>query len=267
VKRRHGGACLLAGFLVFCLGCGAQQSPTGGSASPDGSELLFYCGAGLKQPVEEVVRQFENKHGITVRPDFAGSEFLLGRIKLRQEGDLFMPGDVQYVDAAEQKGLISAKRNVCYFIPVILVQKDNPHDIKSLEDLLDPDGAGLRIGFGDPNACAIGRKTLALLKKNGIEEGDLNVVTRTLTVNDLCAQVELKQLDAAIVWDGIAHSFADSADIVAIPRQHNVISTVAIGQLSCSKKGEAAAKFLDFITSDEGRAIFKENGFTTHLPE
>ncbi len=55
--------------------------------------------------------------------------------------------------------------------------------------------------------------------------------------------------------------------MVAIPREENVISTVAIGVLSFSEQPELVQKFVEFVTSEQGKATFKKHHYATELPE
>lgn len=247
--------CLL--LLPLAVGCGDRNEET---------TLLLYSGAGIRPPVEEIADVFGRRHDVTVECDFAGSEILLARIKLSGIGDIYMPGDVHYIEQADQEGLVAGSETACYFIPVILVQKGNPKNIHALSDLTKPD---IRVGLGDPQACAIGRKAAKIFAKNGISEEDLaeNVEFRALTVNDLGDKVKLGSLDAVIVWDAVAAYYADSTDVVRIPREKNVISTVPVAVLKSSKNPELANKLRDFVTSDEGKAIFKKHHYSLTLPE
>ncbi len=256
--RRYGGLLVLTTLLCLCLGCGSDK--------PQQTKLLLYCGAGIRPAAAELVREFTRRHGVAVECDYAGSEVLLARIKLSGRGDLYMPGDVYYVDQAEREGLIASKKTACYFVPVILVQKGNPKNIKTLADLIRP---GIKVGLGDSNACAIGRKSSRIFAKNNIpgENVNRNVKFRSLTVNELGNHIKLGQLDAVIVWDAVAAYFADNATTVPIPAEQNVVSTVAVGVLSCSEHPKSAEEFLKFIASEPGQAIFKKHRYTTTLPE
>lgn len=247
--------CLL--LLPLAVGCGGPNEET---------TLLLYSGAGIRPPVEEIADAFGRRHDVTVECDFAGSEILLARIKLSGAGDVYMPGDVHYIEQAEQEGLIAGSDTACYFIPVILVQKGNPKNINSLSDLTRPD---IRVGLGDPEACAIGRKAAKIFAKNDISEEELaeNVEFRALTVNDLGDKVKLGSLDAVIVWDAVAAYYADSTDVVTIPPEKNVISTVPVAVLNSSENPVLANKLRAFITSEEGRAIFKKHHYSLSLPE
>ncbi|HUT90950.1 MAG TPA: substrate-binding domain-containing protein, partial [Thermoguttaceae bacterium] len=180
------GKLLSAALLLpsIAFGCGAE-----------GPRL--YCGAGIRPPVEELAKEFGRRHGVNIICDYAGSEVLLSRIKLTGEGDLYMPGDVHYVELAEKEGLIARKETVCYFVPVILVQAGNPEKIYTLEHLTRD---GLKVGLGDPKACAIGPKSLRILEKNKISKEDVDVTFWSPTVTELANHIKAGSLDAVIVW-------------------------------------------------------------------
>ena len=234
-------------------GCGGEETKT----------LRLFCGAGIRPPVDEIIKLFKDETGIEVKPTYAGGGALLTQIQLNRQGDLYMPGDEEFISRAEGKGLISEKRDVAYFVPVILVQKGNPKGIKSIADLAKP---GVRIAMGDPKACAVGGVTEKILKRAGIEDQvKRNVVYTGVTVQELGNAVKLKTVDAAIVWDATAKFYPDSTEAIRIPEEQNVIARIPIGILSFSKHKKEAEKFLDFITSERARRIFEKHGYTTKL--
>jgi len=249
--------------VVLLGGCGAKESPDASTSQP--TELLLYCGAGLRPVADELIRAFESTHKVKIAADYAGSEVLLAKMRLVRKGDLYMPGDEYYVEQAVQENLILSRTHACYFVPTILVQTGNPKDIHSLHDLMRP---GLKIGFGDPRACAVGRVTRKILDKNRIAWPDIekNVAFQSLTVNELGLQIQARALDAVIVWDAIAKYYQDSGVEVAIPAPSNVISTVDIGVLSFSRNRSLAEQFARFAASTQGRAIFAKHHYTIELP-
>lgn len=258
-------ATLAAALAIAALlvGCGKEQ-PTGESRSQP-VELLLYCGAGLRPVADELIRVFDSAHHTRIVADYAGSEVLLAKMKLIRKGDLYMPGDKQYVDQAAQAQMVLSQTPVCYFVPTILVQKDNPKNIQSLHDLTRP---GLKIGFGDPQACAIGKQTRQLLDKNHIAWPDIekNVAFQSLTVNELGLQIQAKALDAVIVWDAIAKYYQDNGTEIAIPAPMNVISTVDIAVLNFTQNRSLAEQFAQFAASEQGRAILVKHHYTVTLP-
>jgi molybdate transport system substrate-binding protein len=245
----------------------ADQAGASAAAASSAAPLLVYAGAGLRPALEDAARAFTTKTGVTVECDYGGSGMIISRLRLSNRGDLFMPGDLWYVELAEKDGLVASKEMVCWFVPVIMVQKGNPKGVAGLKDLAK---AGLRVGLGSPDACQVGRLSDDLLKKNAAAlDADAiraNVVSRTVTVNELGLQVAAGALDAAIVWDAVAAQYADKADMVAISPAENIVSRVAIAVLKASKQPPAAQQFVDFLKGDDGRAIFNRHQYRTEPP-
>jgi molybdate transport system substrate-binding protein len=260
LKKFTFAAVAVTAFLLF--GCKGEKPGESESAS---KELLLYCGAGIRPPVQQIAEEFQREHDVKVVTDYAGSEVLLSKIKLARRGDLYMPGDKSYIEQAEQQGMILSQQSVCYFVPTILVKKGNPKNIHSLRDLL---ADGVKLGIGDPKACAIGRKTKQIFAKNNIPWQDVekNVSFQSLTVNELGMQIQAGSLDAVIVWDAIARYYSEYGTELAIPVEENVISSVNIGILTFTKNRSLAEQFVKFIVSARGQSIFKQHNYRTEPP-
>jgi len=260
LKKLTLAAVAVTAFLLF--GCKAEKPEESDSAA---KELLLYCGAGIRPPVEQIAETFEREHGVKIVTDYAGSEVLLSKIKLARRGDLYMPGDKYYIEQADRQGMILSQQSVCYFVPTILVQKNNPKNIHSLRDLL---ADGLKFGIGDAKACAIGKKTKQIFAKNNIPWKDVekNVAFQSLTVNELGMQIQAGSLDAVIVWDAIARYYSEYGTELPIPVEENVISTVNIGILTFTKNRSLAEEFMKFAASQSGQDIFKLHNYHTEPP-
>lgn len=242
-----------------------------GTAAEGDRWLLIYCGAGLRHAVDDVRKAFTDKAGVVVQVDYRGSGQLLGHLKGAQdtgqlEGDLYMPGDIGYVERADALGIIESTHLVAYFVPVIMVREGNPKGIKSLTDLLDVD-----LAVGQKDACQVGKLTVKLFAKNGMTEEQLReaTVTEQVTVNLVANKVKLGHADAGIVWDAVAGQpeYAAETDIVEIPLENNIISRVAVGVLKSSADKALAMRFVGFMRGEEGKAIFRANGYRVAEPE
>jgi molybdate transport system substrate-binding protein len=121
------------------------------------------------------------------------------------------------------------------------------------------------VGLGDAKACAIGRTTEQILSKNGMSREDIgdNLRYQSQTVNELGLQIQAGSLDAVIVWDAMARYYEEYGEAVAIEAGVNVISSVDIGILEFSENKEQAGVFVDFLTSERGKAIFEKHGYST----
>jgi molybdate transport system substrate-binding protein len=228
--------------------------------------LFIHCAAGMRKPVEVLAAEFRKKWGARVELSYDGSNRLLGQIKLTRKGDVYIAGDADYIDMAEKAGLVGSRKTICFFMPVIMVPKGNPGHILGLKDLLK---AGLKIGVGDEKAAAVGRLTPEILKLNNIDiaRWKKNVVLSTPTVNELGLAVKLGTVDAALVWRSVAKHYPDVSDIVTLDPEKNIIPAVEGAVLDYSDNPAAAAAFLDYLTSDRGRAVLTENGYLVERPK
>jgi molybdate transport system substrate-binding protein len=260
---RRNAILLVLVAVIWILGC--RSEPESAPEERDEPRLMLFCGAGIQLPVSELVEAFNRSYECRIDVDYAGSEILWSRIKLKEKGDLYMPGDQSYVDMAEEAGMIESKKIACYFIPAILVAKGNPKHIAALRDLTR---VGIRLGLGDANACAIGRQSRKVFAKNSIPWANVgkNLVFQSMTVNELGMQIQTGSLDAVIVWDAVAEQYLDHGELVAIPLEQNIISTVPVGVLSFSRHKSLAGQFAEFAASDNGRAIFRKHHYRVVPP-
>ncbi|HPO12034.1 MAG TPA: molybdate ABC transporter substrate-binding protein [Candidatus Hydrogenedentes bacterium] len=266
---KHAGVVLMLGALAACgNGSPAKDQRGGQSETGKASVVTLFCGAGIRPAAESIISAFKSQSNVDVRPTYAGSEVLLTQINAGAPGDCFMPGAEEYVDRAVELGLAdpSTKRIAAYFIPVIFVQKSNPKKIQTLSDLAQE---GLRLGLGDERACAIGEETVKLLKKNQIpyETIEKNLRYKSATVNELPMQIQLGALDAVVCWDATARQFEAFGDIIAIPLEKNVISAVPLVRLKRSTNPEATMAFIEFVTSEAGKALLGQQHYSVELPK
>lgn len=241
----------------------ANGKATVSSRTKGGKTVKLYAGAGLRRAVERLTSIFKQKTGITVETDYGGSGMIMARARESRNADLFMPGDVWYVDhLQEMNGKVAAKFPVAYFVPVIIVQKGNPKKIKGLQDFLRPD---LKVALGRAKACQIGRLCKKIFAKNGIDRAKIPA-RESLTVNELGVWVKMKAADTSIVWDAIANNISDAVDTLAIPPEQNIISRVVIARLKSSQAPTAANQFIEFISGPAGKKILRELGYRVDKP-
>jgi molybdate transport system substrate-binding protein len=250
-------------ILLFCSviahGCISEPAQ---SETEETESLLVYCGAGMKKPMDELGRQFEQEYGVKVICNYAGSGHLLNQMELAQQGDVYQPGAIYYSTIARDKGFIDYEKPVAYHVPVIAVPTGNPANITGPDDLATP---GVKIALGDPGACAIGRLADKILEKNGIKDAVLdNTVVYGTTANALILYVSGGAVDAAITWEETALFAPNETVVIVIPVEENIIQTIPIGTLVFSEDKENAKEFVDFVTSDYGKSVYEKYGFTPY---
>ena len=70
--------------------------------------------------------------------------------------------------------------------------------------------------------------------------------------------------DASIIWKASLAGTENKTDIIEIPKEQNIIKVIPIGTLTFSENKDMAKKFVDFVTSDKGKAVFEKYGFTSY---
>jgi molybdate transport system substrate-binding protein len=227
----------------------------------EGKKMILHAGAGLRPAVDACVSAFQRESGAVVELNYGGSGTLLGTLKTNPHGDIYLPGDVAWVEKLGET--VVQQRDVAYFVPVILVQEGNPKNIQGLEDLQN-----VTLALGDPQACQIGKLTVQLIEKNNLDREAIEEMRREngMEVPMLANHVKLGTVDAAIVWNATAANVAESTDVVRIPPEKNIVSRVTAGLLTTSTQPDLATDFMNFMAGREGRAIFREHGYTTEDP-
>ena len=236
---------LIAAILV--AGCSRQSADAGDGGSP-ARELVVYCAAGLKPPVEAVAREYQEATGVTVQLQYGGSGTLLSNLRVAGKGDLFIAADESYIRAAREFGLIEEVLPLARQRPVIVVRKGNPHGVRGLEDLWT---RNLRVELANPEAAAIGRTVRETLTRTGqwpLLEARVTVFKPT--VNEAANDVKLGAVDAAIVWDSTAGQYPE-LESIRVPVFEDQVETVSVAVLRTARDPAGALRFARFLAAPE----------------
>lgn len=220
--------------------------------------MTVLCGGGIRPAMEAVAKAFEAANGCVVKTTYAGSGTLLGQLQAGVTADIYLPGDIAYVDKAREKGLVQSHVTVAWFVPTIAVQKGNPKAIQGLSDLARE---GVAVGLGKTDACAVGGVSTDVLAAADLQN-KVKAQFEALTVNRLANQVKIKALDATIIWDATAKQYPDDIDTVQIEDANYHAVPLAVGILKQAKEAELAQAFAAFASGDVGAGCFRDNHYT-----
>lgn len=245
---------LLLAFLALSAAGIALFLP---EKSASDRELMVYCAAGLKKPVEAIAERYLKETGTQIRLQFGGTGTLLSQIQVSKQGDLFIAADDGSIADAKKKDVIAEVLPIALQHPVIAVQKGNPKTIQSLADLQKE---GVRFALPNPEAASIGRVTQSLLGETWDTILAKASVTKP-TVTEIAADVTLGAVDAAIVWDATVPQF-EELELVEVPEltKHREHTSAAI--LTSCQQPTAALAFARYLTApDRGGEDFAKLGF------
>ena len=247
--------------ILFISACSDKNEHGKASVAKEAQSLFVLSGAGLKCVLDPLGEEFTRETGIKVEHSYLCSAMLLTNLELTRQGDVFVAGSKYYFNIAREKGLVDEEHMTIggYQVPCIMVQKGNPKNIQSLDDLLKP---GMRLGVGDFEALSVGRLSKAILKRAGIfDEFMKNVVIVGGTAPKLCLPVCMNSIDAAINWIPTAKTFNHCLDIVLIDKEKVMYSTFPVALTRYSKNQVEAMKYFNFVQCPKARKIFEKHGF------
>lgn len=208
--------------------------------------------------MEQLCKEFTAQTGITVTTTIAGSEDFLPLVKAGQKGDILVTHD-PYLDYVRDANALFDYVHVGFVAPVLAVQKGNPKGLSSIQDLTQ---SGLKVALTDPKYSTCGEMVFALLEKKGIKEAVLKNVENRLTKghSTLGNFLKTQTVDAVIMWNGVAHTFRDSLEVVKTPYEYDEEIRVHIIGLSYSKEAESLKQFIEFAKT-KGPDTFAEYGY------
>jgi molybdate transport system substrate-binding protein len=251
-------ALALVGVLAL-VACGSEAGQeSGADETPQrGGTIEVFAGSATKPATEEVARLFEDKYGVSVELHFGGSGAMLTQMKETGRGDIYFPGSSDFMEVAKDKDIVlpESERIVVYLIPAINVQKGNPKNIQSLEDLARPD---VTFAIANPETVCVGLYAAEILDKAGLTQ---TLRPKIATYAESCEKtaqlLALKTVDAVIGWRVFQYWAPDDIETVYLePDQIPRIGYVPIAISKSTKQPALAQQFIDFATSDEGMAVY-----------
>ena len=156
------------------------------------SELILYCAAGLRLPIQKIVSEFQNEYGVRINIQFGGSGSLLANIEAVNRGDLYLAADSSYTEIADNKGLINKSIPICELNAGLIVKKGNP--IRVLRDnivIYEGELESLRRHKDDVNEV-----------KNGYECGLSIADFNDIKVRDVIESFEIKEINLNLINAG-----------------------------------------------------------------
>jgi ABC-type molybdate transport system substrate-binding protein len=175
-------------------------------------ELKLFGGSMLRPAIEDTVREFQAREGITVHTNWNGCGILVAEMKSQFYPDMYFACEPRFLgkvqDHFEPGHVISSNRLV------IAVRKGNPHEVHSVKDLGKP---GLKVGIGNENQCAMGDLTRMTFVRTGFYAKLQNNIAKQAPSGDtLISDFRSGGLDAIVVYESNVTPYASEFDFTPI---------------------------------------------------
>ena len=291
---------MLAGAMVLsmagCSGSSDGSSDNAGSSgdasseesSTDGeaekTEIQVFIAASLNTVMTELAEMYNEEHPevtITYNPDSSGT--LLTQIQEGYECDIFFSAAQKQMDDLEADGLMveGTRANVVNNQVVVISLKDSGTKVTGLENLNEAESIALAGG-----SVPVGRYTRqALVNLGTLPETDDPASITTEQVSEALGGVEISEQDnvskvlTAVVegscevgttYYSDTYGYEDDLDIlqtVSYDLTGDVIYPIArvVNEEADDAQTAAAEDFLQFILSDEAKAVFDSYYFDTNV--
>lgn len=252
-------AALALATSIALVGCGRAKQDGSGR---ERAEVTISAAASLTDAFDAIATAFEAEHdGVTVALNFGPSDGLAGQIKEGAPVDVFASASATWMDSVANDGPgVERRAEFARNELAIIVPRDNPAGIRSLEDLTN-DGVQLVLAAEGVPAGDYARE---VFEDAGISEPVLaNLVSNEEDARAVVSKVLAGDADAGVTYaTDVTPDVADEIMPIAIPDDVNVIATYSIAVVSGSDEAELARRFVDFVLAD-GQERLREYGFLT----
>jgi molybdate transport system substrate-binding protein len=220
-------------------------------------ELRVAAAASLAEAVNEIATAYEKAHGTKITPAFAGSNVLARQIEEGAPLDLFISADEATMEKVEKAKLVKDVTKLLTNSLVIVVPAESEAKVSGGGDL----ASFKRIAIGDPAAVPAGVYAKTWLTKQNLWNSIGPKCVGSENVRAALAAVESGNANAAIVYktDAAISKKVKVAWTVPPGEAPAIIYPVAI--CTATKQEDEAAKFADFLKSEEASKIFTARGF------
>ncbi|MHC4405510.1 MAG: molybdate ABC transporter substrate-binding protein [Planctomycetota bacterium] len=249
---------LLLPIAAF-LGCRAEPSD-----DADG-RIVVFAAASTANAVDEVCQGFREKHGVVVQSSYAATSTLVHQIEMGAEADVLVSASEEWADHLEKGGHVSEKRNLLGNCLVVIVPADSDIKVNTPNDLLDPRVEHLAVA--DPEAVPAGIYAKQALVSLGLWQRLKGRLAAGAHVRQALSFVETGAAEAGIVY--ATDAAISEAIEVAVALEPDLTEPIRypVVLLKSGSDREVVRRFLDYLSSPEGAAVFRKLGFTVLTDE
>jgi molybdate transport system substrate-binding protein len=261
-------SCIIAiSFVMFATGVGAEApktstTPGEGTAS---SSITVFAAASLKNALDAAAAAYKTNTGVDATISCASSMALAKQIEAGAPAEIFLSADAASIDYLAEKNLIQPKTRFNLLGNALVLIAPRTSKLEKVALTRDAFAAAIgsgKIATGNIASVPVGKYAKAALDKLGLWSVAEPHFAFTDNVRSALMFVAREEAPLGIVYLTDAKSEPKVKIVASFPESSHppIVYPVA---LTASAKGDAPEKFLAFLKSDEAKAIFVAQGFTT----
>ena len=242
---------VLAALAIAACGGGDDQAQTAAGTTGESAEapITVFAAASLTEVFPKI--------DPAPRYSFAGSDELAAQIREGAPVDVYAAASAKYTQQLFDEGLVEEPVTFAGNELVLIVPKDNPAQIETIEDVTKPGTKLVIAAEGVP----VGDYTRQVLDDLGLTAALDNVVSNEPDVKAVTNKVALGEADAGFVYATDAAVVADDVTVIELPEGSQPPIEYQIAVLTDSSNKDAAQAFVDEVRSSEGQQALADAGF------
>ena len=243
---------------LFLAGCASGEAGGADGTAEISGDVNVFAAASLTESFTRLGKDFEAAHpGVTVTFNFAGSSALAKQINDGAPADVFASAAPKNMTEVTGTGSVTAKPVTFVTNTLeIAVPAGNPAKITGLADFAKAD---LKIAL-----CAE-QVPCGAASKKVFDAAGITAAPDTLEqdVKAVLTKVSLGEVDAALVYKTDVKAAGDKVEGIEFPEAAEAVNEYPIATCAKAPNPDGAKAFVDYVLSDEGRAVLTEAGFGT----
>jgi molybdate transport system substrate-binding protein len=235
------------------VGCGSSNSSTTGSQSAgasSGSQPTVYGAASLTKVFPTI--------DPSAKYTFGGSGMLATQIEQGAPADVYAAASPKDPAALYAKGLVDKPVEFATNLLVLVVPKNNPAHITSVDDITKP---GVKLVICNATVPCGDYARTAFMNLGITGAAMKNVVSQTTDVTQTIADIATGQADAGFVYITDAKAAAGKVKVVQLPAAAKPHTQDYIAIVKSGKNQAAAQAFVKKVLSPQGQAALQADGF------
>ncbi|MCC5972685.1 MAG: molybdate ABC transporter substrate-binding protein [Rubellimicrobium sp.] len=257
-------SCSLARRVVLALL--ASMVPVGAPLRAAADDLLVFAAASLTGALDQVAAAWTAETGHPVVMSYAGSSALARQIMEGAPADIFISSSVAWMDTIEASGdLTEGTRRDILGNTLVLIAHGRDGSPVIIDAGLDLPGLldGGRLSMALVEAVPAGIYGKASLTSLGLWSDVEPLVAQSDNVRAALAFVAQGEAPLGIVYatDAVVE---DNVTVIGTFPEGSHDPIVYPAAVTAQSDSPVAVGFLDFLTSDTARAIWREFGFSIH---
>lgn len=240
---------MLCSCLFLIGGCVATEE--------EKTELTILAAASLTDALEEIKELYEDE-STTINISYGASGTLQNQIEQGVAADLFISASEKPVAQLTEEGYVEESSVLLKNNLVLIAPSDNT-TIQSIDDILNDDV--VYIALGEFESVPAGQYAQEAFTSLGI----LDIVSEKAVfgsdVRAVLQWVESEEADCGVVYESDALTSDKVRIVETFPSDSHSDITYMIAKIKDSKNQEATEAFMNYLLSDDAKAVWEEKGF------